>query len=50
MATRLECVRSVQTRSAACWAITPLGKNAAAGLPRSSATCRSTSATAPRSA
>jgi hypothetical protein len=42
--------RSHHTRSAACWAMIPLGKNAAAGLPNSSATSASTRATAPFSA
>ena len=49
MATRYERRRSHQTRSAACWAITPLTKNTAAGLPSSSATSLSRRPTAPPS-
>ena len=50
MPTRGEPARSHQTRSAACWAMIPLGNIAAAGLPSSSATSCSSCATAPRSA
>ena len=50
MATRPRRLRSHQTRSIDCWAIVPLTKNTAAGLPSSSATCSSSSSTAPPSA
>ena len=43
------CRRSAWTRSTDCWAIVPLGRNAAAGLPSSSAISASSSATTPPS-